>query len=626
MVLTIEHIPDNFKKIRFGVLTFLYKEGTIRKICASDGTEILRSIYPAVRDRNWGTVPYEVRNEGIKERNGLLNINVSLHFKQGEIDFDAVIRLEISESGDISYQLRGMANSEFLKNRIGINILHPIRECRGKAVELTTISGKTIDTSFPEAIDPDCPMQDMAAIVWRPSESITARLSFSGDIFEMEDQRNWIDASYKTYSTPLALEFPVKVPRGDCIMQEVKMRITINRPVSEYQEEQPPVSLAFSEKVCGLPRLGIAKNPGSIGMSEEESVAIENLGFDFLKSTVDIAAHNWPEHFDQSLAEANRIRTALFLEIFLPEKSAKSDIEDLLKKIQSQTGKIERIGLFNKSTSTSEGFAVTDLAQRIRAQFPEIKLEGGSFGYHAELNRSKVDASFFDYITFTVSPQVHAFDDMSLVENLEGLAEVVKNIGNKYGLPVSVGAISLRQRMNFVTTVDQEIPTDRLPDRVDTRQPGIFAAMWTLGALKQLIATDAESAVFYECSGQCGIMNGLNPEKGFGQFPEKPLHPYPIFGVFREILSLKSCILYTIYSSDYESVDGITVELENHQKFYCWNYAAIPKKIVLPGEKTETSDKCFAYNFEHFQWKETAFNGNIPGYGFLFFYLKKPDL
>ena len=46
----------------------------------------------------------------------------------------------------------------------------------------------------------------------------TATLSFAdglraeaGDVFEIEDQRNWTDGSFKTYSTPLSLPFPVPV-------------------------------------------------------------------------------------------------------------------------------------------------------------------------------------------------------------------------------------------------------------------------------------------------------------------------------------------------------------------------------------------------------------------------------
>ena len=35
-----------------------------------------------------------------------------------------------------------------------------------------------------------------------------------GETFETEDQRNWSDASFKTYGTPLHLPFPVEVEEG----------------------------------------------------------------------------------------------------------------------------------------------------------------------------------------------------------------------------------------------------------------------------------------------------------------------------------------------------------------------------------------------------------------------------
>src|SRR6185295_16382542 len=50
--------------------------------------------------------------------------------------------------------------------------------------------------------------------------------SFSGDLFELEDQRNWGDASYKTYCTPLRKGFPRKVASGTEIGQSVAVRFT----------------------------------------------------------------------------------------------------------------------------------------------------------------------------------------------------------------------------------------------------------------------------------------------------------------------------------------------------------------------------------------------------------------
>ena len=40
----------------------------------------------------------------------------------------------------------------------------------------------------------------------------------------MEDQRNWTDASFKTYSTPLRIPYPVEVAPGQDPVQAVTMR------------------------------------------------------------------------------------------------------------------------------------------------------------------------------------------------------------------------------------------------------------------------------------------------------------------------------------------------------------------------------------------------------------------
>ena len=43
-----------------------------------------------------------------------------------------------------------------------------------------------------------------------------------GDTFEMEDHRNWTDASFKTYVRPLALPWPYTPPAGQAVSQSVK--------------------------------------------------------------------------------------------------------------------------------------------------------------------------------------------------------------------------------------------------------------------------------------------------------------------------------------------------------------------------------------------------------------------
>src|SRR5680860_1556216 len=60
-----------------------------------------------------------------------------------------------------------------------------------------------------------------------PRKGCRAKLSFEGDIFETEDQRNWTDASFKTYSTPLSNPFPVLIKAGDLVTQKITFQAEV---------------------------------------------------------------------------------------------------------------------------------------------------------------------------------------------------------------------------------------------------------------------------------------------------------------------------------------------------------------------------------------------------------------
>src|SRR3546814_4656990 len=56
--------------------------------------------------------------------------------------------------------------------------------------------------------------------------SLSVDIRFEGDVFEMEDQRNWSDASFKTYCRPLALPRPFVLERGQSVDQSIVIRIS----------------------------------------------------------------------------------------------------------------------------------------------------------------------------------------------------------------------------------------------------------------------------------------------------------------------------------------------------------------------------------------------------------------
>src|SRR5438105_1139218 len=96
--------------------------------------------------------------------------------------------------------------------------------------------------AFPKLVAPQVPLPPFLSLrAIRHAAGEDGRMleiRFEGDVFELEDQRNWSDGSFKTFCTPLALSFPRQINAGDRICQKVSLRLNEPRDVAG-----PPASL-----------------------------------------------------------------------------------------------------------------------------------------------------------------------------------------------------------------------------------------------------------------------------------------------------------------------------------------------------------------------------------------------
>ena len=189
-------------KLKAGVLDLFFEDGALRYI--SDGKrEVVRMIYFAVRDGEWLNVNQIISDLKIEIRENSFNLAFSGHFASEKISFKAKFSIEGRADSSISMKMEGEALATFKKNRIGFCVLHPIEECAGINCKITHTDNLVEETPFPLLISPHQPFKDIKNMEWRAGKN-KYMLSFSGDVFETEDQRNWTDASFKTYSTPLS--------------------------------------------------------------------------------------------------------------------------------------------------------------------------------------------------------------------------------------------------------------------------------------------------------------------------------------------------------------------------------------------------------------------------------------
>ncbi|EEN79928.1 hypothetical protein HMPREF0539_1938, partial [Lacticaseibacillus rhamnosus LMS2-1] len=72
---------------------------------------------------------------------------------------------------------------------------------------------------------PSQPLFDIAALR-QSANGVTADIVFSGEVFEMEDQRNWSDASFKTYCRPLSWPSPFWLRAGERVEQAISIALS----------------------------------------------------------------------------------------------------------------------------------------------------------------------------------------------------------------------------------------------------------------------------------------------------------------------------------------------------------------------------------------------------------------
>jgi hypothetical protein len=85
-----EPLPTG-RTLHAGPLSLVYENGDLRYLCL--GThEVLRRVYVAVRDRNWGTVPARIENEHIEDRGDSFHITYDARHRQAEIDFAGTVK------------------------------------------------------------------------------------------------------------------------------------------------------------------------------------------------------------------------------------------------------------------------------------------------------------------------------------------------------------------------------------------------------------------------------------------------------------------------------------------------------------------------------------------------------
>jgi D-apionolactonase len=557
-----------------------YENGALRRIMHQD-TEVIRMIYAAVRDRNWGTVEPDIISEHISEVENGFQIEVKAVFRQDPIHFEAKYTIEAWENR-LEFKMEGEAKSTFLSNRTGFCVLHPIEECAGKDCLVTHADGTTKTGVFPVSISPRQPMKDIAQMEWQPASDMKAKLRFSGEMFEMEDQRNWTDASYKTYCRPLDLPYPYEVKAGEKIIQRVELEITAAQ-IDDRQERNEIIFRMDTTRASRLPEIGLSCTSREQLLTLHEAQVLSQFSFGHLRAEFKLFQSGWEAQWDRAADESRLLQVPMFAVFYISE-NAMAEMASLKRRLSNNHVHVKYILVVEKNHLPDD--AIFEMVfDELKSLFPYAKTGQGVNAHFAELNRNRPKSAKSEFISFGICPQVHATDNATLIENLEAQGYAVKTARELFpAKPVFVSPVTLRQRFNVVATSEEHDKQQyEIPPQADVRQPLVFTAQWLLGSLKFLAQEGTSLVTYFETVGWRGLIQGDFEPPVRGKFPAKKGDIFPVFQLLLELKEYDE-VLHS-HSSSPLTVDGIVLmkSSSGEIKVVLANYSPDAHRITLSG-------------------------------------------
>ena len=574
--------PPEQLPLRAGPLRMVFEAGDLRYVRLGE-REILRRVYVAVRDRNWGTVPARLTGVQTRVETDSFHITYEAEHQEREIDFRWRATISGDRQGSISFAMDGEAQSTFLRNRIGFCVLHPPGSYAGQRCVVTHPDGTTEEGVFPDLIAPHAPFLLIQAITYEAAPGCSAEVRFSGDVFEMEDQRNWTDASYKTFCTPLRLPFPVEVPVGTRVAQAVRLTLAGDIPRAQSPQGEGAVQFTLAGSALGrLPRIGLGAAGDGHPLSTDELTRLRLLRPAHLRLDLVLSDPGYPARLRRVAGEARELGAGLEVGLHLSD-AAGAELEALLAVLAEVNPDVHRWLVFDARTRLT-GERLLRMAREVLGRYvPTAPVGGGTDAYFAELNRNRPPVAALDFVSYSINPQVHAFDNASLVETLEAQAQTVRSARSfSTGLPICVSPVTLRPRFNAVATGPEPPPVQgELPWQVDPRQMSLFGAAWTAGSLKYLSEQNVDSVTFYETGGWRGVMEraagALVPER----FHSLPGAVFPLYHVLADAAEFVGAEVLPTTSSNPLQVDGFALRLHGRQRLVLANMRNEQQEVVV---------------------------------------------
>ncbi|MEL7153469.1 MAG: hypothetical protein AAFN51_06720, partial [Pseudomonadota bacterium] len=492
---------------------------------------------------------------------------------------------EFGSDGVVTAEIEMTANRDFRTNRAGFTVLHPLDGVAGHTVVVKHSDGSEEHSSFPRQISPGQPAMDIVGLNHRVN-GVGVGIAFSGEAFEMEDQRNWTDASFKTYCVPLKVPFTYTIAKGETVRQSIRITaegdppIGVNDRVDGLEiargEEFPQIALALEkgwepsdENIATIADAGVKSLQIRIGPELDQGFldAAGNLGIK-LEANFDVeivlASGTEPAAgLRQAAAGLKEAGIAPKRVIALPESYLKS---------------------YQPSGPWPDGPKPGDCIAAARSVFSDASIGGGMLTNFTEFNRCRPDPAQCDYVTHSMTAIVHAADDLSVTETLEAMPYVFESaVDIANGKPYRLGLATIGMRSNpyGADVADNPKQTRGTMAMFDPRQRGLFGAAFAVGALASTQNCPVDAIALAGPAGPFAIIAEPQsvPRPYFDETPQAVV--YPVYHVVRAAAAMSGRPRLAI-SGLGPGMFAIGVEKPDGAEFILANLGNEPTTVALP--------------------------------------------
>lgn len=505
--------PAEIRILTAGLLSVQLEAGNLRYI-RYGGVEVLRALSYVVRDAVWGTYNPVFTNMVVSEDIDRFEVTYDAVCSDAQQSIAFTAKIVGSSDGTLRYESEATAITDFNSNRVGFVVLHGPD---GGDVEVEHVDGSIEQSVFPKEVTPWQPFFNIRTLTHEPVPGLKVACRMEGDTYEMEDHRNWTDASFKTYVRPLAAPAPFTTKAKEGFSQSVTITISGSKPSVSISTDEPIV-VQIGNPAGKMPRIGLGVHPRRAESAMSVAKTLKQLGPQLLVCHMDPRdghGHDALLRF-KALGEATSAKLAL--ELIVPcEDNYQEELENIGKLVRNTGIDFEAIAVApGPDLLAGRPFSdwpkvppLGDLYEATRRVFPGTPIGGGTFSFFTELNRRRPPANKIDFLTHLTSAIVHAADDFSVIETLTALPYVINTARTiAPDKPYRVGPAAIGARHTpFGGEPTKNPDGERITMvRLDPRQRGLLGAAWHLGYIARMAEGGIDVLSMSAPTGEFGVI------------------------------------------------------------------------------------------------------------------------